>query len=311
MKVFYGTEQMPQLIKPVLTIGTFDGVHQGHKMILQSVVDEAKVIGGTSMLITFNPHPRKLIFPNEPLKLLSTLEERLALVEDAGIDIAVVVPFTPDFAALSARDYIENFLIKLFNPVLIVIGYDHHFGHDRTGDISMLRGYAAQYPFEVKEISAQLISEAAVSSTQIRKALIAGSVEAATQMLGTEYTISGRVVKGAQRGRTIGYPTANIELPDTDKLVPKVGVYAVKALINNQYYGAMLNVGFNPTVSDDNTLKIEVHLFDFDSEIYDEEIIIGFVGRLRDEQKFDGLEALKAQLANDQINALTVLRNAE
>lgn len=308
MKIFYGTEQLSLYSKAVITIGTFDGVHQGHKKILQSVVSAAKEIGGTSVLITFNPHPRKLIFPNEPLKLLSTIEERLALVEDAGIDIAVVVPFTMEFAAMSADNYIRNFIVKIFKPSLIIIGYDHHFGHDRTGDITMLRRYSEQYEFEVREISAQLISEAAVSSTQVRKAIIAGSVELARQMLGETYSISGMVVKGSQRGRTIRFPTANIELPDEDKLVPKQGVYAVQVLVGNQVFDAMLNIGLNPTVTADAEQKIEVHIFDFDQDIYGQTVFISFVSRLRDEFKFESLEALKAQLAEDMRQAKLALQ---
>lgn len=308
MKIFYGTEQLSLYSKAVITIGTFDGVHQGHKKILQSVVSAAKEIGGTSVLITFNPHPRKLIFPNEPLKLLSTIEERLALVEDAGIDIAVVVPFTMEFAAMSADNYIRNFIVKIFKPSLIIIGYDHHFGHDRTGDITMLRRYSEQYEFEVREISAQLISEAAVSSTQVRKAIIAGSVELARQMLGETYSISGMVVKGSQRGRTIGFPTANIELPDEDKLVPKQGVYAVQVLVGSQVFDAMLNIGLNPTVTADAEQKIEVHIFDFDQDIYGQTVFISFVSRLRDEFKFESLEALKAQLAEDMRQAKLALQ---
>jgi riboflavin kinase/FMN adenylyltransferase len=307
MKVFYGTDALPQWHNVVLTIGTFDGVHQGHKSILQSVVQEAKAIDGTSILITFDPHPRKLIFPNESLKLLSTLEERLALVGEAGIDVTVVVPFTQQFAAQSAQDYIQDFLLRLFEPQLIVIGYDHHFGHDRTGDIHMLARYAADHHFEVKEISAQLIADAAVSSTQVRKALLAGAVDVAAAMLGKPYHINGKVVQGAQRGRTIGYPTANIQLPDADKLIPQMGVYAVQVYMNQLHYKGMLNLGVNPTVSDTQDLKIEVHIFDFAQEVYGAEMDIYFVARIRDEMKFTSLDELKMQLALDKENAIALL----
>lgn len=309
MKVFYGIERLPSFEKPVLTIGTFDGVHQGHKTILQSVVQEANAIKGTSVLITFEPHPRKLIFPNEPLKLLCTLEERLALVANAQIDVVVVVPFTKEFAAQTAQDYISGFLVAQFHPFLIIIGYDHRFGHDRTGDIAMLRHYAQEYHYEVKEISAQLISAAAVSSTKVRKFLLAGEVAAARQMLGTAYTISGKVIRGAQRGRTIGFPTANIALADTDKLVPQIGVYAVQIFVKDNWYKGMLNLGFNPTVVTDNEVKIEVHLFDFDQDIYDQEIKVCFISRLRNEQKFESLEALKSQLQQDKMDAISALSN--
>lgn len=307
MKVFYGTDTLPQWQHVVLTIGTFDGVHQGHKSILQSVVQEAKAIDGTSILITFDPHPRKLIFPNESLKLLSTLEERLALVAEAGIDVTVVVPFTAAFAAQSAQDYIQDFLLRMFQPKLIVIGYDHHFGHDRTGDIHMLARYAEQHHFEVKEISAQLIADAAVSSTQVRKALLAGAVDAAAAMLGKPYHINGKVVQGAQRGRSIGYPTANIQLPDADKLIPQMGVYAVQVHMNQQLYKGMLNLGVNPTVSATQDLKIEVHIFDFAQDVYGAEMDIYFIARIRDEKKFASLDDLKLQLALDKEKAIVLL----
>lgn len=307
MKIFNGISDLPVFEHPVLTIGTFDGVHQGHKTILQSVVNEAKAMKGTSILITFDPHPRKLIFPDEPLKLLSTLAERLALVEDAGIDVTVVVPFTPAFAALSARNYVEDFLLRLFQPAAIVIGYDHHFGHDRTGDIAMLRSYTDSHHFVVKEIPAQLISEAAVSSTQVRKALLEGNVAAAKNMLGEPYCINGNVVEGAQRGRTIGYPTANINVPDLDKLVPKIGVYAVIVHYEGVQYTGMLNLGLNPTVSTTDAIKIEVNIFDFNQTIYNKEITVCFIARLRDEKKFESLDALKAQLAEDKKDTLRVL----
>jgi riboflavin kinase/FMN adenylyltransferase len=309
MKVFYGIDRLPSFEKPVLTIGTFDGVHQGHQSILQSVVNEAKAIKGTSVLITFEPHPRKLIFPNEPLKLLCTLEERLALVAHAQIDVVVVVPFTKAFAALSAEKYISNFLVAQFRPFLIIIGYDHRFGHDRTGDITMLRSYVHQFQYEVKEISAQLISAAAVSSTKVRNLLAEGNVASAYQMLGSAYSISGKVIRGAQRGRSIGFPTANIALLDTDKLVPKIGVYAVRVFVKDHWYKGMLNLGYNPTVVTDNEVKIEVHLFAFDQDIYDHEIRVCFISRLRNEQKFDSLEALKGQLQQDKVAAMAALSN--
>lgn len=309
MKVFYGIDRLPSFEKPVLTIGTFDGVHQGHQSILQSVVNEAKAINGTSVLITFEPHPRKLIFPDEPLKLLCTLEERLALVANAQIDVVVVVPFTKEFAALSAEKYISNFLVAQFRPFLIIIGYDHRFGQDRTGDITMLRSYAHQYQYELKEISAHLILAAAVSSTKVRNLLLEGNVSAAHAMLGTAYSISGKVIRGAQRGRTIGFPTANIALPDIDKLVPKMGVYAVTILIKDHWYIGMLNLGYNPTVVTDNEVKIEVHLFDFHQDIYDQELKVCFISRLRNEQKFESIEALKSQLQQDKVAAMAALSN--
>lgn len=309
MKTFFETDALPKFTKPVITIGTFDGVHQGHKTILSSVVAEAKAIGGTSVLITFEPHPRKLVAPSEPLKLLNTLDERLALVADTSMDVVVVVPFTKEFAALSAQDYIQHFLVKIFQPSLIIIGYDHHFGHDRTGDINMLQSFAEQHHFVVQEISAQLISDAAISSTQVRKAIQVGDIGIANCMLGWNYSVKGTVVRGTQRGRTIGYPTANIAHINQDKILPKQGVYAVRVCLSEACYNAMLNIGTNPTVAEDNRLKIEVHIFNFDQDIYDQEISIQFVARLRDEQKFNTLDELKHQLVMDAKKANSVLES--
>lgn len=308
MQVFYGTEKLPLFPNAVLTIGTFDGLHEGHRRILASVVSEAKARGGTSMLITFDPHPRKLIQPDQPLKLLTSLRERLALIDEAGIDVAVVVPFTKEFAAQSAHEYISNFLLRKFRPALIIIGYDHHFGQDRTGDIRLLRSYADSSGFSVNEIPAQLIDDAAVSSTKIRKALAAGKVGEAAMMLGEPYRLAGKVSRGAQLGRTIGYPTANIIPEDPEKMIPLSGVYAVRVSAEAGFKASgMMNIGVNPTVSSTHIQKLEVHLFDFSGDLYDRELEIQFIARLRDEQKFSGLEALKARLALDEEQARKLL----
>jgi len=308
MKVFKGTDALPELHKAVLTIGTFDGVHQGHKTILDSVVAYARRIGGQSVLITFDPHPRKLIFPDEPLKLLHTLDEKLALIDAAGIDIVVVVPFTQLFSRLSAQEYIEHFLVDKFHPAAIIIGYDHHFGHDRSGDIRMLRACAARYRFEVIEIPVHLIEAAAVSSTQIRNALSQGRVGDAADMLGQWYSISGHIVHGAQLGRTIGYPTANILLDQADKLVPPIGVYAVLAQPERgRIYPAMMSIGYNPTVTDDRSVKIEVHLFDFNEDLYGRQLTVFFVQRMRDEERFASLDDLILQLHKDKEESQKIL----
>lgn len=308
MKVYKGTDQLPDFHNAVLTIGTFDGVHEGHKTILNSVVQYARSIGGESVLITFDPHPRKLIFPDQPLKLLHTLDEKLELIRASGIDAVVVVPFTRSFSQMSAREYIEHFLVGRFHPAAIIIGYDHHFGNDRSGDISMLRDVAAQYDFEVTEIPVQLVDAAAVSSTQIRHALNQGRMGDAAHMLGQYYSLGGHVVRGAQLGRTIGYPTANI-LPDNqDKLVPPIGVYAVLAQPEgDKAYPAMMSIGYNPTVTDDRSVKLEVHLFDFNEDLYGRRLDIRFVQRLRDEEHFPSLEALTDQIRQDEVDSRVIL----
>jgi riboflavin kinase/FMN adenylyltransferase len=308
MKIFYGIDHLPQFSNAVLTVGTFDGVHEGHQSILKQVVAETIAIKGSSIVITFDPHPRKLIFPNDPIKLLSSLDERLSLLSNSGIDVVIVVPFTKEFSLLSAQQYIEQFLVKLFHPRLIVIGYDHHFGNDRKGNIELLKAFSSLYHYEVKEIPAKLISAAAISSTQIRKSLLDGSIEWANNMLGLPYQITGKVVKGAQRGKEIGFPTANIELLDQNKLLPKTGVYAVKITVDQKVLNGMLNIGFNPTFSNDNLQKIEVHIFDFNADIYDSIITISFFARIRAEQKFESVQKLVEQLRKDKLLAKKALR---
>jgi riboflavin kinase/FMN adenylyltransferase len=307
MAVYHHIEGLPGFKNAVITIGTFDGVHMGHRVILHQVVSHAKEVNGESILLTFEPHPRKIIFPDQPLKLLTTLEEKIQLITETGIQHIVVVPFNKEFASLSAQQYIEDFLVKNFRPNSIVIGYDHHFGSDRKGDIDLLKENESKHNYKVYEIPAQLIEDAAVSSTKIRNAIAAGEVGEAAKMLNRPYTIKGIVSKGAQLGRTIDYPTANVVPTDADKLVPGNGVYAILAKRNNETYKGMLNIGIRPTVSNDTQLHIETHLFDFNSDIYGEILELELIARLRDEQKFSSLDALKDQLHNDKIAAQEAL----
>ena len=290
MPVFYNTDQIEQFENPVITIGTFDGVHKGHQAILKDVVAHAKEVKGESILITFEPHPRKLLFPGQPLQLLTPLEEKIALIAATGIQHVVVAPFNQAFASLSADQYISDFLVAKFHPHSIVIGYDHRFGHDRKGDLTLLQSYADRYDFTVHEIPAQVIDEATVSSTKIRKALQQGDVTTASHMLGRHYTLTGGVISGARLGRTLGYPTANIKPNDPEQLIPGNGVYAIRALLNGASFNGMLNIGVRPTVSQELSLHIEAHLFDFNREIYNEQLELQFVARLRDEQKFGSQE---------------------
>lgn len=307
MAVHFNTGSLPAFRNTVITIGTFDGVHLGHKAILQEVVKHATEINGESVLITFEPHPRKLIFPNQPLKLLTPLKDKIALLTSEGIEHIVVAPFTRDFSNLTADQYIEDFLVKNFHPHSIVIGYDHHFGYDRTGNIDLLKKYADKFGYKVYEISAQLIDEAAVSSTKIREALNAGHVSEAAHMLGRNYSLKGHVIGGAKLGRTIGYPTANIQPGDVEQLIPANGVYAIRAVSNGETYNGMLNIGFRPTVTKEIHLHIEAHLFDFNKDIYEQQLEILFIDRLRDEQKFPSIDALKDQLHKDKEEATVKL----
>lgn len=309
MAVYTSTDALPEFNNPVITIGTFDGVHIGHKTILKEIVDHAKEVQGESILLTFEPHPRKVIFPDKPLQLLTPLEEKLELVKATGVDHIVVVPFTKAFANLTAEEYISDFLVKQFKPHSIVIGYDHQFGNDRKGDINLLKQLSEQYRYKVYEISAQLIHDAAVSSTKVRKAVSSGDMTEAANMLGRPYSLTGEVVKGAQLGNTIGFPTANIQPNSNEQILPANGVYAIKAIYKGNVYNAMLNIGIRPTVSNELSLHIEANIFDFDQDIYGEQLTIQFITRLRDEEKFPSIDHLKQQLNKDKEDALNALLN--
>lgn len=308
MALFFDIESLPKFENAVVTIGTFDGVHLGHRTILNEVIKHAKEVKGESIVVTFEPHPRKLLFPNQPIKLITPLQQKLDLIIRGGIHNVVVAPFTREFSQLSADEYIKDFLVKKFRPQSIVIGYDHHFGHDRKGDINLLKEYADRYGYKVYEISAQLIDEAAISSTKIRNALSEGRVTDANHMLGRNYSISGTVVEGKKLGRELGYPTANIRHSEPEQILPAIGIYAVKVRWGQNIYKGMLSIGLNPTVTDDRSIKIEVNIFDFDRNIYGDMIEIEFVQYLRDEQKFDSLDALREQLHKDKETSLESLK---
>lgn len=309
MAIFYNTDRLPLFENAVVTIGTFDGVHLGHKVILDHVVNHADETGGESVLLTFEPHPRKLLYPNQPLKIITPLEQKLELLTGAGIKHIIVVPFTKAFADLSAESYIKDFLVKQINAKSIVIGYDHHFGNDRKGDIYLLKQFADSCNYTIDEIPEQLIDDAAVSSTKIRNSLQIGQVSDAGAMLGRPYSLIGSVVHGTQLGRTIGYPTANIKPFADEQLVPAEGVYAIKAKWNKQELNGMLNIGYRPTVTNEMRLKIEAHLFDFNENIYNQTLEIIFIDRLRDEEKFPSIDALKEQLAKDGEYARRILNS--
>ncbi|MCW3123207.1 MAG: bifunctional riboflavin kinase/FAD synthetase [Flavipsychrobacter sp.] len=307
MAVFFDLAHLPEFKNAVLTIGTFDGVHEGHKAILEKVVAHAKAVHGESVLLTFDPHPRKLLFPNQPLGIITPLSEKLRLISDEGIQHIVVVPFTKEFSEFSAQQYIESFLVNKFHPHSIVIGYDHRFGHDRKGDLSLLEAYKEQYNYELIEIPAQLIDDATVSSTKIRHAINEGDMQHVNHMLGRNYTLKGTVVHGNKLGRTIGYPTANLQPTDAEQIVPGIGIYAIRIIHDGAQYNAMLSIGYNPTVTDKKELRIEANIFDFDKDIYGQDLELVFIKRLRGEEKFASLDALKAQLHKDKEDTLEVI----
>jgi riboflavin kinase/FMN adenylyltransferase len=296
---------------PVITIGTYDGVHLGHQAILDEVKKYAAEAGSESMVITFEPHPRQVLQPGSDLKILTPLEEKIRLIQDLGIDHVAVAPFTVEFARLSAETYIKDFLVRDFMPAAVVIGYDHRFGHDRSGDISYLEQAGREFGFPVHQIPAHLISDAAISSTRIRKALQAGDVSGAGRMLGRSYSIAGTVVQGDQLGRTLGYPTANIRAGHPDQLIPENGVYAVEVLHERQRFGGMLSIGIRPTINDAAIRSIEVYIFDFEKTIYGDAIEIRFLEWMRGELKFDGLEALVDALKQDEVDAREILHRSQ
>jgi len=309
MGVFYSTDKLPEFRNAVLTIGTFDGVHLGHQKILKTVTDEAQKINGESIVLTFHPHPRKLLFPQQQLEIITPLEEKINFLSSFGIDHVIVVPFTKEFSQLSAKDYIRDFLVGKFHPHTVVIGYDHHFGSDRSGNITLLKAEQKTYNYQLIEIPEQLIDEAGISSTKIRKALLEGDVKESAAMMGRFYSLKGTVVKGKQLGRTIGYPTANIQLKNTEQLLPAIGVYAVKVNYENALFGGMLSIGYNPTVTEEKTIKIEVNIFEFNREIYGEQLEILFLTRMRGEEKFASLDDLKKQLQADEHYARQLIQN--
>lgn len=307
MQVHRNISQLPPFRNAIITIGTFDGVHLGHCSIITQLKKEAARVDGETVIVTFHPHPRRIV-GKEPqsVQLLNSLSEKIRLLEEAGIDHLVVVPFTQDFASQSPSAYVESFLIKNFKPHTIIIGYDHRFGQNRQGDFHLLEEYAHNKAFHLVEIPGKLLEEAAISSTRIRQALLKGEVELATSLLGYDYYFEGIVVKGNQLGRTLGYPTANLVLTDNEKLIPANGVYAVTVQrisenpVQPKVLKGMMNIGVRPTVDGLNRV-IEVNVFNFSEDIYGEVLGIRVKHRLRAEQKFDGLEALKTQLGKDKI----------
>lgn len=307
MQIHTNINDLGSIDKPIVTIGTFDGVHAGHRIIINRIREIAAKRQGNAVLVTFEPHPRFLINPNHKLKLLTTLEEKIELLAELGLDHLVIAPFNKNFAEQEAKDYVEDFLIKKINPEVLVIGYDHHFGKNRSGSFNLLKSYAAKDHFELEEISKQLVDDAHVSSTAIRNALDKGDVKEACNLLQSNFLLTGKVVEGDQNGRTIGFPTANLEIKSNKKLIPSNGVYAVRATVGHESYGAVMNIGHRPTINDDKELRLEVHIFDFDQDIYGKQLIVEFIERIREEKKFDSFEALKKQIEKDCKRAEEIL----
>ena len=300
MRVFRDLNELPVFKNSVVTIGTFDGVHLGHQKLIERIKLLSEKISGESILVTFHPHPRIVINPEEKsLRLLNTTDEKVALLERFGVDNVVIVPFSRAFSEQSAEEYISSFLVKDFNPKYIVIGYDHKFGKNRSGDFKLLEKMKEQFGYEMLEISKETLDDIEISSTKIRAALSQGDIRLANELLGHHYSLSGTVVRGFQNGRKLGFPTANIQVSDEYKLIPKTGIYAVYVLYGGKRYNGMLSIGFNPTF-EGKEQTIEVNILDFDKDIYGESLTLEFVDFIRSEKKFDSLEALVNEIKNDE-----------
>ena len=310
MKVHYDIQTLPAFRNAVITIGTFDGLHNGHRKIIDLMLQEADSVKGETVIITFDPHPRQVVGKeNNPVFLLNTLDEKIFLLQNSGIDHLVVIPFTEAFSSQTAESYIKDFLVNTFKPHTIIIGYDHHFGKDRSGNYKLLEAKAEEYNFVVKEIPVYMLKDVTISSTKIREAILHGDIDTARNFLGYDYFFTGKVIAGNKLGRTIGYPTANIEIEDNQKLIPRNGVYAVLIKINSlkiKDYSGMMNIGIRPTINGVMRV-IEVNIFDFDEDIYGAMITVTLKKHLRSEIKFNGLDALKDQLAIDKVQAVSAL----
>lgn len=302
MRVFYGFEGLNEIPNPVLTIGTFDGVHLGHQKIVKHLNKEAERIGGESVLFTFFPHPRMVLYPDSHgVRLIQTNEEKLAKLEKMGLQNIIVFPFTMEFSRLTALEFVRDYLVNKLHVKQMVIGYDHQFGKNREGNISYLREIAETYEFGVTEISAKEIDEVNISSTKIRNALKEGDIEVANAYLGECFELHATVVRGKGIGKGLGFPTANLLVDSELKLIPENGVYIVKVKLDGGVeYDGMLNIGTNPTVSEDNVRTIEVNILDFDEDIYDQHVEVRFLKRIREELKFHSMEILTEQIKQDE-----------
>jgi riboflavin kinase/FMN adenylyltransferase len=306
MRVFYGLDQFQGVERPVFTTGTFDGVHVGHKKIIAQLNKKAQEIGGESVLFTFYPHPRMVIFPDQnDLKLLLTQDEKIKQLQDAGLQNLIIHPFTKEFSKLSAFEYTRDILVNTINVDTVVVGYDHRFGKNREGDFQLLSEHAEIFGFQIEEIEAIDIESTNVSSTKIRQALEDGNIDRANTYLTYPFILGGRVVHGKKLGTKLQFPTANLEINDVHKILPKNGVYIISGRINDgKELQGMMNIGVRPTVGSNLKRSVEVHFFGIDEELYGEYVEVSLLSRLRDEKKFDGIDELKNQLSSDKKSAM-------
>ena len=308
MKRFNNINEFNCKKSTIITIGTFDGVHLGHQKILKKLNVEAENNGLESSVLTFFPHPRTVLNPDSSLKLINTIDERISLFKKSKIDNLIVHPFTKDFSELDSEDYVKNILVDQLKAKIVLIGYDHKFGKNRTADINNLKEYGIKYNFEVIEIKAEEINDIAISSTKIRNSIEEGDIQLTNSYLGYEFSFFGKVVKGNSIGKTLGFPTANIKIGTDLKLIPKNGVYLISTIINQKIIFGMMNIGIKPTTNE-NTKSIEVNLFDFNQDLYDTNITIYIKQFLREEIKFDSLNELKLQIEKDKITCNSIINN--
>ncbi len=306
MKTYYDIDDITQPLKnPVLTIGNFDGVHKGHRALFNKVKERAENINGTSVVMTFDPHPLKLMRTDSSPPIITPTAQKIELIEESGIDVLLCIKFTMDFASITADKFIEELLVKKLGIKEIVVGYDYSFGYKRQGNIELLRQRGEKYGYRVHVLSPVMINNTLVSSTTIRKLIMEGRLEEARPLLGRDYQIRGTVIKGKNRGgRLLGFPTANLKL--VDELIPKTGVYAVNVILDKRTYQGVTNIGYNPTF-EDNALSIETHIIDFSEDILGKTIKINFIERLRDEKRFNSVEELGEQIARDIADAKEIL----
>jgi riboflavin kinase/FMN adenylyltransferase len=308
LKIFHSINDFSSSKKTILTLGTFDGVHIGHKKILERITQNTENGKYESLVLTFFPHPRMVLQEKSEIKLLNTIDEKIDLLEMAGIENLVIHPFDEKFSRLTAEEFVKTVLVNQFNIHKIIIGHDHRFGRNRTANIDDLIAFGKQYGFEVEQISAQEINDISVSSTKIRVALEEGEIALANEYLGYDYFLTGTIIKGKQLGRTIGFPTANLKIEENYKLIPRNGVYIVSSILNNKRFFGMMNIGYNPTVGGENQ-SIEINFFDFDADLYHQKITVSILHRIRSEQKFDSVSLLKTQLEMDETTARTYINS--
>ncbi|MDD8016740.1 MAG: bifunctional riboflavin kinase/FAD synthetase [Bacteroidota bacterium] len=310
MIIYRSLEEVVYNKNSVLSIGMFDGIHKAHQAILKLLIDRARQNKGRSVVVTFDPHPKEIVGNgNSKLEILSTLKEKLAFFEKFGIDVVFIIPFTYEFSRLSLNEFYSKYIINGIGVSEVIEGFNHQLGRDREGGMNQIVDLGKQNNFSVETLSMMKQSENNISSSEIRKMLHEGKVELANRMLGTEYTFSGEVVRGHGRGKKLGYPTANIKIDNSHKLVPKIGVYAVKIHVEGVWYGGMMSIGYNPTFHEHHDRTTEVNIFSFDKDIYGEIVTVECIERTRDEKKFNSVDELVVEMKNDEVTTKKILEH--